>query len=175
MRSTSWYQTSNKKKHVLDLFSLPQPELFGWTNSTIVFSWLAQLLRTWTNLIANRILDIQQVLLREHCYHVKPNFNPADCASRGTLVKTRIQSSSWWYGPDWFSKPTRKCVATASYINDCRKPERLIRRKKCETVASAVPPRPISRYSSLPSLHRIITTVIKASRLFKDASAYSSE
>ena len=29
----------------------------------------------------------------------------ADCASRGTLVKTLIQSSLWWYGPDWLSKP----------------------------------------------------------------------
>ena len=160
-----------KTSNVLDL-SLPQPEVFGWTDSTIVLQWLAQLPRTWTNFVANRISEIQQVLPRENCNHVKSNFNLAGCASRGTLVKTLIESRLWWYGPGWLSKPESAWPQPPTLLTAENLKDNISETK--QTVESAVVrPQPwidISRYSSLPKLHRFIATPIKASRLFKDAS-----
>ena len=164
-----------KLKDVLEL-SLPQPEIFGWTDSTIVLQWLAQLPRTWTSFVANRISETQQILPQANWNHVKSNSNPADCASRGTLVKDLIDTSLWWHGPDWLSQPESTCPQPSSTVTEENKQqtESEKKHKRCETVASAVvAPQPwidIIRYSCLSKLQRIIATIIEASHLFKDAS-----
>ena len=165
-----------KIEDILELSTLPQPEIYGWTDSTIVLQWLAQLPRTWTSFVANRISEIQQILPRANWNHVKSNSNPADCASRGTLVKDLIDTSLWWHGPGWLSQPESTWPQPFSTVNEENKQqiESEKKHKRCETVASAViAPQPwidISHYSSLSKLQRIIATIIKASHLFKDAS-----
>ena len=77
----------------MELSTLPQPEIYGWTDSTIVLQWLAQLPRTWTSFVANRISKMQQFLPRTNWNHVKSNSNPAVCASRGTVVKDLLDTS----------------------------------------------------------------------------------
>ena len=107
-----------KIKDVLELSTLPQPEIYGWTDSTIVLQWIAQLPRTWTSFVANRISEIQQILPRANWNHVKSNSNPADCASRGTLVKDLIDTSLWWHGPDWLSQPESTWPQPSSTVTE---------------------------------------------------------
>ena len=148
----------------------------GRTLRLIVLQWLAQLPRTWTSFVDNRISEIQQIFSRANWNHVKSNSNPADCASRGTLVKDLIDTSLWWHGPDWLSQPESTWPQPSSTVNEENKQqiESEKKHKRFETVASAViahqPWIDISRYSSLWKLQRIIATIIKASHLFKDAS-----
>ena len=107
-----------KIKDVLEVSTSPQPEIYGWTDSTIVLQWLAQLPRTWTSFVANRIPEIQQILPRANWNHVKSNSNPADCASRGTHVKDLIDTSLWWHGPDWLSQPESTWPQPSSTVTD---------------------------------------------------------
>ena len=44
-----------KIQKVLAITKLPQQEISGWTESTIVLHWLAQLPRSWTTFVANRV------------------------------------------------------------------------------------------------------------------------
>ena len=115
------FRVLTKIKDVLELSTLPQPELYGWTDSTIVFQCLAQLPRTWTSFVANRISEILQILPRTNWNHVKSNSNPADCASRGTLVEYLIDTSLWWLGPDWFSQPESTWPQPSSTVTEKKK------------------------------------------------------
>ena len=74
---------------------------YTWTDSTIVLQWLAQLPRTWSTFIANRVSSIQQILPRSHWRYVSSKDNPADLASRGCNVKQLIKTDLWWKGPQW--------------------------------------------------------------------------
>ena len=88
----------NKNQEILDLTALPRATTFGWTDSTIFLQWLAQVPRTWTCFVANRVSEIQQSLPRANWNYVKSSANPADCESRGSLVKNLIESQLWWFG-----------------------------------------------------------------------------
>ena len=94
-----------KIKEILNLTSLPEQEVFGWTDSTIVLQWLAQLPRTWTTFVANRVSEVQQNLPRSNWNHVSSSSNPADSSSRGTTLELLQSSSLWWNGPEWLQKP----------------------------------------------------------------------
>ena len=76
----------------------------AWTDSTIVLQWLAQLPRTWSTFVANRVSSIQQVLPRSSWRHVRSSENPADLASRGMMATEIIKSELWWKGPSWLSR-----------------------------------------------------------------------
>ena len=52
----------SRVEEILKLTSLPHQEVFGWTDSTIVLQWLAQLPRNWTTFVANRVSEVQQIL-----------------------------------------------------------------------------------------------------------------
>ena len=75
--------------------------LHAWTDSTIVLQWIAQLPRTWSTFVANRVAKIQEVLPRSRWRHVPSLENPADLASRGCSASHLAQSNLWWTGPHW--------------------------------------------------------------------------
>ena len=89
------------------LTSLRQQQTFGWTDSTIVLQWLAQVPRTWTTFAANRVSGVQ-VLPKSNWNHIAPSNNPADCSSRSTRLKNLKSSPLWWNGPAWLQKPQEK-------------------------------------------------------------------
>ena len=67
--------------------------LHAWTDSTIVLQWIAQLPRTWSTFVANRVAKIQEVLPRSRWKHVPSLENPADLASRGCSASHLAQSN----------------------------------------------------------------------------------
>ena len=97
--------------------TLPRPELcaahlgvnlckagktYAWTNSTTVLQWLAQLPKTCTTFLVNRVSDIQQFIPREQWLLVPTIDNPADLTSRGMMENELVQSTLGWKGP-WLS------------------------------------------------------------------------
>ena len=90
----------SRVEEILKLTSLPHQKVFGWTDSTIVLQWLAQLPRTWTTFVANRVSEVQQILPRANWNHVSSSCNPADCSSRGARLEVLQSSSLWWNGPE---------------------------------------------------------------------------
>ncbi|GFW64402.1 integrase catalytic domain-containing protein [Trichonephila clavipes] len=67
-------------------------DVFAWTDSKIVLSWLSGHPRQWKTFVANRTSEIIEVLPTKHWRHVPSKENPADIASPSTGGR-RLQNS----------------------------------------------------------------------------------
>ncbi|XP_052854759.1 uncharacterized protein LOC128263703 [Drosophila gunungcola] len=85
--------------------SILTSELFCWTDSTIVLTWLNKPACQWTTFVANRVTKITQSTKAEKWSHVQSEHNPADLASRGVALQELVDNPLWWHGPAWLQKP----------------------------------------------------------------------
>uniref|UniRef100_A0AAF5PWB6 Integrase zinc-binding domain-containing protein n=1 Tax=Wuchereria bancrofti TaxID=6293 RepID=A0AAF5PWB6_WUCBA len=77
-----------------------------WTDSACVLHWLRKP-PIVSKYISNRIDEIKRSKDIEFC-HVRSACNPADLASRGLFPEKLIESSLWWNGLSWLSKPKER-------------------------------------------------------------------
>ena len=70
-------------QHASTVLEIPTDDVYLWTDSTIVLSWLSINPRKLKTYVANRVADILEVVPPGKWRHVKTDENPADCASRG--------------------------------------------------------------------------------------------
>ena len=75
--------------------------IFFWTDSHIVLSWLAQPANTWKTFVANRVQHIKNNSTFEQWYYVPSSDNPADVVSRGCSPSTLANHTLYWQGPQW--------------------------------------------------------------------------
>ncbi len=80
--------------------------LHSGTDSTIVLQWLAQLPKTWTTFVANRVSQIQATLPRSIWRHVPSLDNPADLASRSCVASHLSKSWLCWLVPIGLARRT---------------------------------------------------------------------
>ncbi|GFY68524.1 uncharacterized protein TNIN_59331 [Trichonephila inaurata madagascariensis] len=71
-------------------------DVFAWTDSKIVRSWLSSNPHKWKTFVANRTSEIIEVLPTKHWRHVPSKENPANIASRGTDPKCLPDCMLWW-------------------------------------------------------------------------------
>lgn len=79
--------------------------IFLWTDSAIVLSWIRRDPNRWSIFVCNRVNRILQHTDIEQWHHVISKDNAADCNSRGLNISQLIESSLWWHGPYWLSSP----------------------------------------------------------------------
>lgn len=79
-------------------------KVFGWSDSTAVLGWLNGEPSRWKAFVANRVIQVTEVLPPESWRYVKSQENPADCASRGITTEQLQQHPLWWHGPTWLSE-----------------------------------------------------------------------
>ncbi len=80
-------------------------DIYLWTDSTIVLTWIAASPRRWKTFVANRVATIQELTTADSWKHVAGVENPADISSRGCSLEDLCSSSMWWRGPEWLSLP----------------------------------------------------------------------
>ncbi|GFV76317.1 integrase catalytic domain-containing protein [Trichonephila clavipes] len=81
-------------------------DVFAWTDSKIVLSWLSGHPRQWKTFVANGTSEIIEVLPTKHWRHVPSKENPADIAFRGIDPKCLPDCKLWWQGPPWLRLET---------------------------------------------------------------------
>lgn len=86
--------------------ALDNVPIYGWTDSTVVLTWVNHHPSRWKPFVANRVSLIQTALPRMRWSHVPSADNPADCASRGISTSELQQHLLWWQGPSWLSQPS---------------------------------------------------------------------
>ena len=91
--------------HVREILSIPLHDTFGWTDSSIVLSWMNGNPRRFKTFVGNRISCIMDQIPPERWKHVRGVDNPADCSSRGIFPKELVQHDLWWSGPPWLCLP----------------------------------------------------------------------
>ena len=84
-----------------EALGIPQDHIHGWTDSSIVLSWLDGHPRDFDVFVTNRVASILQLTTPHSWKHVPTLQNPADCASRGMMPQELLAHSLWWEGPSW--------------------------------------------------------------------------
>ena len=80
-------------------FSCHCQDIFAWTDSTIVLSWLTGNPRRFNTYVGNRVSSIVDQIPPDRWNHVLGIENPADCASRGVSPLELLEYELWWKSP----------------------------------------------------------------------------
>jgi hypothetical protein len=80
-------------------------QVFLWSDSTTVCSWIRELPERKDIFVAVRVAEIQEATSQFTWNHVKSKENPADIISRGSVPAELCKSELWWHGPAWLAKP----------------------------------------------------------------------
>lgn len=143
------------KTTVIDMQLVNVP-IYAWTDSTIVLQWIKEHPSRWKTYVANRVVEIQDVVRYENWRHVPTKMNPADLASRGVSVSQLQYSDLWWYGPDWLVKDHETWPGCQINLEQTSHEARL---PKVTNLLSTANTDILTRYSSFVKLIRIIATM----------------
>ena len=86
---------------VRSALNIPLNQVYAWSDSTIVLSWLDGHPKRFKTFVGNRLAFILEALPTSTWHHVPTEQNPADCASRGLSPIELVNHSLWWEGPNW--------------------------------------------------------------------------
>ena len=79
-------------------------DVYAWSDSTITLGWIRTSPHRLKTYVANRVVAITDRIPPINWRHVISADNPADIGSRGSTVKTLLQSTLWWSGPPWLAQ-----------------------------------------------------------------------
>ena len=146
--------------HVRGVLSIPLQDIFGWTDSSIVLSWMQGNPRRFKTYVGNRISSILDLIPPERWKHVRGVENPADCVSRGLFPRELLSHSLWWNGPPWLHLPQSEWPTQSVFPLDESDEER---KELCSltVVRRTNPIVPFDRYSSFTHLKRVTAWVMR--------------
>ncbi|KAF0724709.1 Uncharacterized protein FWK35_00038057, partial [Aphis craccivora] len=75
--------------------------VFAWSDSQIVLSWLINPHSLFKIFVSNRVHQVHILLPSCKWGYVRTDDNPADCASRGLQPSALMQFPLYWYGPQF--------------------------------------------------------------------------
>lgn len=76
-------------------------DVYAWSDSSTVLSWLNTPHSTFKVYVSNRIHLVLSLLPECRWWYVKSELNPADCASRGVRPTELPHKTIYWQGPDF--------------------------------------------------------------------------
>ena len=88
-------------KQIRQAMRIPTTQIYAWTDSSIVISWLHGDPNKWKTFVSNRVVEITSNVSHSQWHHVQSQDNPADIASRGMLIANLKGCDLWWNGPQW--------------------------------------------------------------------------
>lgn len=114
--------TKLMKSVVSALHVIKNLKYYGWTDSSIVLSWISAHPSKWKAFVGNRVSEIIDFWPRRLWGHVQSSDNPSDCASRGVEPEKLLSHKLWWNGPVWLtldrSKWPQQRFGLVESIND---------------------------------------------------------
>lgn len=95
--------------NLLKALNLQPTQLNMWSDSMIVIHWIHSSAQKWKQFVANRVMEIQQLILPELWSHCNGKMNPADLTTRGQSALKLKEDDLWWSGPPFLkSEPPTK-------------------------------------------------------------------
>lgn len=128
--------------------------VYYWTDSSIVLSWIRSDPLKYKIFIANRISEIQELSRSSQWRHVNTKQNPADVVSRGSSIKNLKNNSLWWHGPPFLLQDVSCWPLTfeQAQVLDC--PNEMITNV---SVTKSLDLNIFDKYSSFSKLIRIVS------------------
>ncbi|XP_059220686.1 uncharacterized protein LOC131995745 [Stomoxys calcitrans] len=127
--------------------------VFYWSDSSTVLSWIHKSPSNWTVYVANRVADIQRCSNPIQWRYVPSALNPADCASRGIQAEELIGNRTWWFGPHFLYGPQSSWPE--SLPNLCTSKEERAVKITTNVATEKAYPELLSKFSKLHTLLRI--------------------
>ena len=144
--------------HVREILSVPLSEVYAWTDSTVVLSWLTGNPRRFKQYVGNRVCSIVDLIPPDRWSHVPGAENPADCASRGLSPLELLDHTLWWEGPQWLSLTQPFWPKKPDIGGD---PEEVLDVCMAAAVKCAAPLIPYKRYSSYLRHQRVLAWIFR--------------
>jgi len=113
-----------------------------------VLHWLKMSVHVFNTFVANRVVEIQELINQNEWRHVRSEDNPA--VLRGQLLYTFSRNRMWFTGPIWLSKSEDEWPDSFMRINEV--PE--LRKNVCLLVSDEY--EIIGRFSSYSKLLRVV-------------------
>ena len=147
-------------QHVREILSVPLEDVFGWTDSSIVLSWMRGNPRRFKTYVGNRISSILDLIPPERWKHIRGVENPADCISRGLFPKELVSHDLWWNGPPWLCLPQSEWPSQSVILPEESEEEK---RELCclIVVRHRNPIVSLHRFSSFTRLKRVTAWVLR--------------
>ncbi|XP_072041348.1 uncharacterized protein [Amphiura filiformis] len=86
---------------ILREIEMPIDNIYFWTDSTTVLSYIANERTRYHTFVANRVGEIRENTKVSQWYYVPTKVNPADICSRGQSVKKFVDNTNWISGPEF--------------------------------------------------------------------------
>ncbi|XP_075151218.1 uncharacterized protein LOC142225329 [Haematobia irritans] len=143
---------------VIPSMKIPEYEVFKWTDSTIVLSWLRKPACHWKTFVANRVSLISNKVGIDNWFHVDTQSNPADLASRGVYPNELIDNPLWWHGPYWLAQPPSCWPLCQDILTDTNLEQKAI---KVHVATDSNQRDIVERFSSFPRAIRVISYIFR--------------
>jgi len=91
-------------KRILEC-QLSLSDVFAWSDSSIVLSWLNNPHTSFKTFVSNRIFQIQSTIPGCSWKHFQSENYPADCASRGLSLSEFRKCKLYWKAPSFLKSP----------------------------------------------------------------------
>lgn len=105
-------------KQVSQAMKINKSQIFAWTDSSIVLSWLSGEPSRWKAFVSNRVVEITETIDSSQWHHVQSQDNPADIASRGMFLRDLQKCEIWWKGPSWLLRSEIKLDSQEKFCTD---------------------------------------------------------
>ncbi|XP_075157800.1 uncharacterized protein LOC142231065 [Haematobia irritans] len=134
-------------------------DIFFWSDSKTVLSWIQKPPSHWVVYVANRVAEIQRLTCNTQWRYVPSSLNPADSASRGIYPFELIDCQVWWNGPAFLKTPPNLWPET---IQDYHTSEEA-KGPKLHNHMASIPTYPdlFLKFSKLSTLLRIASLCIR--------------
>lgn len=154
------YLLTQLLSHVKNVLGISLSNVYAWTDSTIILSWLVGNPRRFKTYVGNRVSYIVDLLPPDRWNHVEGLENPADCASRGLFPSELLEHPLWWNGPNWLHQnssqwPKQFSITTPSDTDEERALSFLT------TTTSLSPVLNLVDFSSFTRLKRVTSWVFR--------------
>ncbi|XP_049875992.1 uncharacterized protein LOC126373761 isoform X2 [Pectinophora gossypiella] len=129
-----------------------------WTDSSVVLGWIAtepSRLKVW---VSNRVRQVQEMTSTSSWRYVPTAHNPADLASRGVDPHQVQDSTLWWQGPSFLSRPESEWPTLYSHKCDNLPELKVHTTLVTDSIKASID---ISRYSKLQFLQRVIAYIYR--------------
>lgn len=139
---------------ILQILPMTIEDIFFWSDSQIVLSWIDAPPIKGNQFVLNRVNQITSLVPEGRWHYIPGNINPADCASRGISPAKLLNHPLWWSGPPWLSKNDELPLYSLDSIRS--PPEVVIPDVTSHTTLIKTVPEFLLNYSSFLKLVRVI-------------------
>lgn len=146
------------------LWNINMEQIYAWTDSMVVLSWLQSQPSRWQVFVGNRVSNITQLIDNDRWNHVQSADNPADLASRGVPPSELANNEMWWCGPKWLKN--RQIEVTKTSI-----PQTELEQKKSFNII--LDDNPVwERFSSMSRMKRVLAQCLRFLNYKKERETY---